>query len=87
MQMGYEVEFLECLQSLIGEIDKKIRRGHQRLALNKAHSDVRFFIFVWFSFLEIVGLASLELSVCIVLYYSSVVYLEFEEWEAKRCEG
>jgi len=42
--MGYEEEFLECLQSLIGEIDKKIRRGHQRLALNKAHSDVGFCI-------------------------------------------
>jgi len=40
--MGYEEEFLTCLQSLIGEIERKIRRGHQRLALNQAHKDVGF---------------------------------------------
>ena len=42
MRMGYEEEFLTCLQSLIGEVEKKIRRGHARLALNQAHSNVGF---------------------------------------------
>jgi len=42
MRMGYEEEFLECLQSIIGEVERKIRRGHQRLALNQAHSNVGF---------------------------------------------
>jgi len=41
-RMGYEEEFLTCLQSLIGEVEKKIRRGHARLALNQAHSNVGF---------------------------------------------
>jgi len=40
MKMGYEAEFLTCLQSLIGEVERKIRRGHERLALNQAHSNV-----------------------------------------------
>ena len=42
MKMGYEKEFLICLQSIIGEIEKKVRRGHARLALNQAHSNVGF---------------------------------------------
>jgi len=42
--MGYEEEFLKCLQSIIGEIERKIQRGHQRLALNQAHSTVGFWI-------------------------------------------
>jgi len=42
MQMGYEEEFLTCLQTIIGEIERKIRRGHQRLELNRAHSNVGF---------------------------------------------
>jgi len=42
MRMGYEEEFLTCLQTLIGEIERKIRRGHARLALNQAHSNARF---------------------------------------------
>jgi len=39
--MGFEEEFLQSLQSIIGEVERKIRRGHQRLALNQAHSNVR----------------------------------------------
>jgi len=42
MRMGYEEEFLTCLQALIGEVEKKIRRGHARLALNQTHSNVGF---------------------------------------------
>jgi len=44
MRMGYEAEFLECLQSLIGEVERKIRRNNQRLALNQAHGNVSFFV-------------------------------------------
>ena len=40
MRMGYEEEFLQFLNNMIGEIDRKIRRGHQRLELNKAHTGV-----------------------------------------------
>jgi len=42
MRMGYEEEFLTILQSLIGEVEKKIRRGHARLELNRTHSNVGY---------------------------------------------
>ncbi|RUS81857.1 hypothetical protein EGW08_010380, partial [Elysia chlorotica] len=31
---GYEEEFMRFLQSLVTDVEKRIRRGHQRLALN-----------------------------------------------------
>lgn len=33
-RMGYEENFLRYLQGLINDVEKRIRRGHQRLALN-----------------------------------------------------
>lgn len=32
--MGYEEEFMRFLQTLISDVERRIRRGHQRLALN-----------------------------------------------------
>ncbi|ESN94772.1 hypothetical protein HELRODRAFT_87531 [Helobdella robusta] len=37
MKMGYEEEFLFYLESLVSEVDRRIKRGHARLALNAAH--------------------------------------------------
>ena len=48
MKMGYEEEFLTCLQSIIGEVERKIRRGYQRLALNQSHSNVGFWTCISF---------------------------------------
>ncbi|GAB1602374.1 luc7-like protein 3 [Argonauta hians] len=33
-KMGYEEEFMRFLQTLISDVERRIRRGHQRLALN-----------------------------------------------------
>ncbi|GFS19830.1 LUC7-like protein 3 [Elysia marginata] len=35
---GYEEDFMRFLQSLITDVEKRIRRGHQRLALNSQQS-------------------------------------------------
>ncbi|KAK7111141.1 luc7-like protein 3 isoform X2 [Littorina saxatilis] len=35
-KMGYEEDFLRFLQNMISDVEKRIRRGHQRLALNNA---------------------------------------------------
>jgi len=40
MKMGYEEDFLMYLQTLVGEVDKRIKRGHQRLELNKMAASV-----------------------------------------------
>ncbi|XP_076459562.1 luc7-like protein 3 [Babylonia areolata] len=37
-KMGYEEEFLQCLQSMISDVEKRIRRGHQRLALSNSQA-------------------------------------------------
>merc|ERR1712200_245263 len=34
-RLGYEDDFIRFLQSLISDVEKRIRRGHQRLALNR----------------------------------------------------
>ncbi|XP_069056144.1 luc7-like protein 3 isoform X3 [Pleurodeles waltl] len=36
MKMGYEREFLRYLQSLLAEVERRIRRGHARLALSQS---------------------------------------------------
>ena len=38
--MGYEENFLRYLQGLINDVEKRIRRGHQRLALNSMQGSV-----------------------------------------------
>ncbi|CAH8664304.1 unnamed protein product [Dicrocoelium dendriticum] len=39
-KMGYEEEFVLYLKHLLDDVDKRIRRGHERLAVNKAvHPD------------------------------------------------
>lgn len=35
MKVGYEREFLRYLQSLLAEVERRIRRGHARLALSQ----------------------------------------------------
>lgn len=40
-KMGYEDDFLRFLQNLISDVEKRIRRGHQRLALNNTQGNVR----------------------------------------------
>lgn len=37
---GYEEDFLRYLQGLISDCEKRIRRGHQRLALNNQQGSV-----------------------------------------------
>ncbi|PIO22985.1 hypothetical protein AB205_0153800, partial [Aquarana catesbeiana] len=36
MKVGYEREFLRYLQSLLAEVERRIRRGHARLALSQS---------------------------------------------------
>ena len=38
--MGYEEEFAGFLKSLISDVDKRIRRGEQRLELNSQPTPV-----------------------------------------------
>ena len=40
--MGYEEEFLKFLQSLVAEVERRIQRGHQRLALNSTLGGVGY---------------------------------------------
>lgn len=35
MKVGYERDFLRYLQSLLAEVERRIRRGHARLALSQ----------------------------------------------------
>ena len=35
-QVGYEEDFNRFLQTLVADVEKRIRRGHARLALNNA---------------------------------------------------
>ena len=39
-KLGYEDDFLRFLQNMISDVEKRIRRGHQRLALNNAQGSV-----------------------------------------------
>jgi len=38
--MGYEEEFSKFLEALISDVDKRIRRGEQRLVLNNQPNPV-----------------------------------------------
>ncbi len=40
LKMGYEQEFIDYLQELVGLIDKRIKRGHARLAQNQTFASV-----------------------------------------------
>jgi hypothetical protein len=46
MKEGYERDFLRYLQSLLAEVERRIRRGHARLALSQAQqaAGVRIYI-------------------------------------------
>lgn len=37
-KMGYEETWVEELEKIVGEVDKKIKRGHQRLAMTQNDS-------------------------------------------------
>lgn len=39
MKVGYERDFLRYLQSLLAEVERRIRRGHARLALSQAQQN------------------------------------------------
>lgn len=39
-RLGYEEDFLRYLQTLISDVEKRIRRGHQRLALNSMQGNM-----------------------------------------------
>lgn len=39
MKDGYERDFLRYLQSLLAEVERRIRRGHARLALSQAQQN------------------------------------------------
>lgn len=39
MKEGYERDFLRYLQSLLAEVERRIRRGHARLALSQAQQN------------------------------------------------
>lgn len=39
-RLGYEDDFLRYLQTLINDVEKRIRRGHQRLSLNSQQNNV-----------------------------------------------
>lgn len=45
-KLGYEDDFLRFLQNMISDVEKRIRRGHQRLALNNAQGSVSR-VLVW----------------------------------------
>jgi len=59
-KMGYEAEFSKFLLTLISDVDKRIRRGEQRLVLNSQPNPVSV-IFAVFH-----GLALLHMFVCSV---------------------
>lgn len=42
---GYEEDFIRFLQTLIGDVEKRIRRGHQRLAMNTQQNIVSVKVF------------------------------------------
>lgn len=46
--MGYEEDFVRFLQTMISDVEKRIRRGHQRLALNSAQGMVWFQLNVFY---------------------------------------
>lgn len=41
-KMGYEEEYLLFLTQIQSDVERKIRRGHDRLQMNKAREQVRF---------------------------------------------
>ncbi len=44
---GYEEDFMHFLQTLLSDVEKRIRRGQARLALNSTNSGVSKNISVW----------------------------------------
>lgn len=59
MKEGYERDFLRYLQSLLAEVERRIRRGHARLALSQAQQNsgvcglmeyyfIPFYLFIYF---------------------------------------
>ncbi|XP_065314005.1 luc7-like protein 3 isoform X2 [Gordionus sp. m RMFG-2023] len=40
-KMGYEEDFLRFLENAIGEVDRKIKRGHARLAVNDSQNNIK----------------------------------------------
>ena len=59
MKEGYERDFLRYLQSLLAEVERRIRRGHARLALSQAQQNAGVSAF---RFLHIVLLHALCVS-------------------------
>jgi hypothetical protein len=54
-RVGYEDEFFRFLQGLVYDVDRRIKRGHQRLALNSMQGNVSFwFAIVQCEFLEVI---------------------------------
>lgn len=43
-KMGYEEDFFRYLQSLVGDCERRIKRGHQRLALSNSQGSVSRFV-------------------------------------------
>lgn len=39
-KMGYEEDFLRYLQDLLGDVERRIKKGQSRLALNNAQASV-----------------------------------------------
>lgn len=46
MKEGYERDFLRYLQSLLAEVERRIRRGHARLALSQAQQNAGVCTFI-----------------------------------------
>ena len=59
MKMGYEEDFLLYLEGLAAEVDRRIKRGHARLALNAAHHAVSYFLVVLANFCSFNNLLSI----------------------------
>ena len=43
--MGYEEDFIRFLQSLVNDVERRIRRGQQRLTLNSQQAGVSLVTF------------------------------------------
>lgn len=44
--MGFEEEFVRYLSNIQADVDRKIRRGHERLLINQAREQVQFLSFL-----------------------------------------
>lgn len=87
MKVGYERDFLRYLQSLLAEVERRIRRGHARLALSQNQQSSGVSMKLIYS-LCIVSLSfgNPEISLLLKLVFKFIDYFVFfSDIKLKRC--